>query len=54
MDDDTLRRGQPTTHIAFDETAILLENAPALAFSILGEGDIENRSHASQTTQSAR
>ena len=42
MDDDTLRRGQPTTHIAFDEaTAILAGDAlQALAFSILGEADI--------------
>ena len=41
MDDDTLRRGQPTTHIAFDEaTAILAGDAlQALAFSILGETD---------------
>ena len=41
MDDDALRRGQPTTHIAFDEaTAILAGDAlQALAFSILGEAD---------------
>jgi geranylgeranyl pyrophosphate synthase len=41
MDDDALRRGQPTTHIAFDEaTAILAGDAlQALAFSILGEVD---------------
>ncbi len=37
MDDDTLRRGQPTTHIAFSEaTAILAGDAlQSLAFSIL-------------------
>ena len=37
MDDDALRRGQPTTHIAFDEaTAILAGDAlQALAFSIM-------------------
>ena len=42
MDDDALRRGQPTTHIAFDEaTAILAGDAlQALAFSILGEADV--------------
>ena len=42
MDNDALRRGQPTTHIAFDEaTAILAGDAlQALAFSILGEADI--------------
>ncbi len=41
MDDDALRRGQPTTHIAFDEaTAILAGDAlQALAFSILGAED---------------
>ncbi len=37
MDDDTLRRGQPTCHIAFDEaTAILAGDAlQALAFEVL-------------------
>jgi len=37
MDDDALRRGQPTTHIAFDEaTAILAGDAlQTMAFSIL-------------------
>ena len=41
MDDDALRRGRPTTHIAFDEaTAILAGDAlQALAFSILGQDD---------------
>lgn len=39
MDDDALRRGKPTVHIAFDEaTAILAGDAlQALAFEILGE-----------------
>lgn len=39
MDDDDLRRGKPTTHIAFDEaTAILAGDAlQALAFEILCE-----------------
>ena len=39
MDDDTLRRGHPTTHVAYDEaTAILAGDAlQALAFSILGQ-----------------
>lgn len=38
MDDDALRRGQPTTHIAFDEaTAVLAGDALlTLAFEILG------------------
>ena len=41
MDDDTLRRGHPTTHVAYDEaTAILAGDAlQALAFSILGQED---------------
>ncbi len=41
MDDDILRRGQPTAHIAFDEaTAILAGDAlQALAFSVLGRAD---------------
>ena len=39
MDDDDLRRGKPTVHIAFDEaTAILAGDAlQALAFELLGE-----------------
>ena len=41
MDDDALRRGQPTTHIAFDEaTAILAGDAlQALAFNELAKDD---------------
>ncbi|MDD1783471.1 (2E,6E)-farnesyl diphosphate synthase [Enterovibrio sp. ZSDZ35] len=44
MDDDALRRGQPTCHIAFDEaTAILAGDAlQTLAFTILAEGDLSN------------
>ncbi|MCL1048583.1 (2E,6E)-farnesyl diphosphate synthase [Shewanella abyssi] len=43
MDDDALRRGQPTVHIAYDEaTAILAGDAlQALAFEIISE-PIEN------------
>jgi farnesyl diphosphate synthase len=42
MDDDELRRGQPTCHIQFDEaTAILTGDAlQTLAFSILAEGEL--------------
>ena len=45
MDDDDLRRGQPTTHLAFDEaTAILAGDAlQALAFQILAEEPALNR-----------
>ncbi len=41
MDDDTLRRGQPTTHIAFDEAyAILAGDAlQCLAFDALADED---------------
>ncbi|GAK86985.1 octaprenyl diphosphate synthase [Vibrio ponticus] len=42
MDDDELRRGQPTCHIKFDEaTAILTGDAlQTLAFSILADGPL--------------
>ena len=42
MDDDSLRRGQPTTHIAFDEaTAILAGDAlQARAFELIGNADV--------------
>ncbi|MCG3723342.1 (2E,6E)-farnesyl diphosphate synthase [Vibrio cincinnatiensis] len=42
MDDDELRRGQPTCHIKFDEsTAILTGDAlQTLAFTILSEGPL--------------
>ena len=41
MDDDTLRRGRPTVHVAFDEaTAILAGDAlQTLAFDILAHAD---------------
>ena len=40
MDDDALRRGKPTVHVAFDEaTALLVGDAlQAQAFSVLAEG----------------
>ncbi|NLS14138.1 (2E,6E)-farnesyl diphosphate synthase [Vibrio sp. SM6] len=43
MDDDALRRGQPTCHIKFDEaTAILTGDAlQTLAFTILAEGALD-------------
>ncbi len=42
MDDDDLRRGQPTCHIKFDEaTAVLTGDAlQTLAFTILAEGEL--------------
>ncbi|MEP9320700.1 (2E,6E)-farnesyl diphosphate synthase [Pseudomonas sp. LABIM340] len=38
MDDDDLRRGQPTTHIAFDEACAILagDGLQALAFEVIG------------------
>ena len=43
MDNDVLRRGRPTCHIAFDEaTALLVGDAlQSLAFDWLAEGDVE-------------
>ena len=43
MDDDTLRRGRPTVHVAFDEaTAILAGDAlQTLAFELLAEAEVE-------------
>lgn len=43
MDDDTLRRGQPTVHVAFDEaTAILAGDAlQSLAFSVLAASPLD-------------
>lgn len=44
MDDDNLRRGQPTTHIAFDEaTAVLAGDAlQTLAFEVLAKADFQH------------
>jgi farnesyl diphosphate synthase len=48
MDDDDLRRGQPSTHKAFDEaTAILAGDAlQARAFEVLAEPDTHSDPHA--------
>jgi farnesyl diphosphate synthase len=45
MDDDALRRGQPTVHVAFDEaTAILAgDGLQSLAFGVLADCDAEPR-----------
>ncbi|WP_034947407.1 (2E,6E)-farnesyl diphosphate synthase [Erwinia oleae] len=50
MDDDSLRRGQPTCHVKFGEdTAILAGDAlQTLAFSILAEADMPNVSTESR------
>ncbi len=50
MDDDDLRRGRPTCHIAFDEaTAILAGDALlTLAFQILGAAGLKNMERAKE------
>ncbi len=47
MDDDDLRRGQPTCHVAFDEaTAILAGDAlQTLGFSILADAPLSDYAH---------
>lgn len=42
MDDDALRRGQPTTHIAFDEACAILagDGLQTLAFEILSDDSL--------------
>jgi farnesyl diphosphate synthase len=42
MDDDTLRRGKPTCHVAFDEATALLvgDSLQSLAFQVLSEGEL--------------
>ncbi|MGO4779585.1 polyprenyl synthetase family protein, partial [Lysobacter sp. 2RAB21] len=44
MDDDALRRGQPTVHVAFDEaTAILAGDAlQSLAFGVLADTQVSD------------
>ena len=56
MDDDQLRRGKPTCHIAFDEaTAILAGDALlTLAFQILSSVELSNSSQASAWLQVIR
>ncbi|GGW85761.1 (2E,6E)-farnesyl diphosphate synthase [Alteromonas halophila] len=48
MDDDDLRRGKPTCHVAFDEaTAILAGDAlQTLAFSIIADAPMADTGHA--------
>jgi len=44
MDDDTLRRGKPTCHVAFGEAMALLagDALQALAFKVLAEGGMQD------------
>ena len=56
MDDDQLRRGKPTCHIAFDEaTAVLAGDALlTLAFEVLSYGDFDKGNQAAQWLQVIR
>jgi geranylgeranyl diphosphate synthase type II len=49
MDDDDLRRGKPTTHIAFDEASAILagDGLQTLAFDVLADG--ERNPHDAET-----
>ena len=53
MDDDALRRGQPTVHVAFDEaTAILAGDAlQTLAFEVLAGAPLAARSSRLRSSQ---
>jgi len=48
MDDDDLRRGQPTTHKAFDEACAILagDGLQSLAFGVLADPRLGNQSDA--------
>ena len=56
MDDDTLRRGRATVHVAFDEaTAILVGDAlQALAFEVLVEADCDAKTRVALIATLAR
>ncbi len=49
MDDDTLRRGKPTCHIAFDEASAILagDALQCLAFEIIGDTPCDNATKVS-------
>ena len=55
MDDDALRRGQPTVHVAFDEaTAILAGDAlQSLAFAVLADADCSHAARVSMLRELA-
>ncbi|MEN1940301.1 farnesyl diphosphate synthase [Luteimonas sp. MJ174] len=56
MDDDDLRRGQPTVHVAFDEaTAILAGDAlQSLAFAVLAEAHVGDDARVAMMRELAR
>ena len=55
MDDDALRRGQPTVHVAFDEaTAILAGDAlQSLAFALLADAPVPDAARVSMLAELA-
>ncbi|MGJ4731208.1 polyprenyl synthetase family protein, partial [Luteimonas sp. SDU101] len=55
MDDDALRRGQPTVHVAFDEaTAILAGDAlQSLAFSLLAAAPVPDAARVAMLAELA-
>ncbi|MBY6034156.1 (2E,6E)-farnesyl diphosphate synthase [Marinobacter daepoensis] len=57
MDDDDLRRGRPTAHIAFDEASAILagDALQSLAFSLLSEApDLTDRQRVVMVSELAR
>ena len=56
MDDDALRRGQPTVHVAFDEaTAILAGDAlQSLAFEVLADAPLDAERRVAMLAELAR
>jgi farnesyl diphosphate synthase len=56
MDDDALRRGQPTVHVAFDEaTAILAGDAlQSLAFEVLARAPLDSDARVAMLAELAR
>ncbi len=48
MDDDVLRRGRPTVHVAFDEATAMLagDGLQAEAFKVLADADLPDRARA--------
>ena len=56
MDDDALRRGQPTVHVAYDEaTAILAGDAlQSLAFAVLADAPQDAQSRVAMLAELAR
>jgi len=56
MDDDILRRGQPTVHVAFGQAQAILagDGLQALAFQLLGEAPLPGDTRAALVAELAR